>query len=66
VGVSEEVRERLFEPFFTTRSDGSGLGLAIVKQTAEDHGGWVEVQSAPGRGSIFSLFIARQTAAVQA
>jgi two-component system sensor histidine kinase FlrB len=59
-GIAEETQARLFEPFFTTRSEGSGLGLAIVKQTAEDHGGWVEVQSAPGQGSSFTLYLARQ------
>lgn len=56
-GIAPEVRERLFEPFFTTRPDGSGLGLAIVKQTADAHGGWVEVESTPGAGSTFVLYI---------
>lgn len=56
-GIAEADRERLFEPFFTTRSEGSGLGLAIVKQTADAHGGWVEVESEPGRGSRFALFL---------
>lgn len=56
-GITVDERERLFEPFFTTRSEGSGLGLAIVKQTADAHGGWVEVDSAPERGSVFSLFL---------
>jgi hypothetical protein len=41
-GIPEAARERLFEPFFTTRGEGSGLGLAIVRQVAEAHGGWVE------------------------
>jgi two-component system sensor histidine kinase FlrB len=56
-GINEADRERLFEPFYTTRSEGSGLGLAIVKQTADAHGGWVEVESAPGRGSQFALYL---------
>lgn len=56
-GITDAERERLFEPFFTTRSEGSGLGLAIVKQTADAHGGWVEVESEFGRGSRFALFL---------
>lgn len=59
-GITAEARARLFEPFFTTRSEGSGLGLAIVKQTAEDHGGWVDVESAPESGSVFTLYLSRQ------
>jgi len=59
-GIDEAAQARLFEPFFTTRGEGSGLGLAIVKQTAEDHGGWVEVESVPKSGSAFSLFLSRQ------
>jgi len=60
-GIDDEVKARLFEPFFTTRGEGSGLGLAIVKQTAEDHGGWVEVDSRPGEGSRFTLTLSRQS-----
>lgn len=56
-GIAEEGRERLFEPFYTTRAEGSGLGLAIVKQVADAHGGWVEVDSKPGMGSRFTLFL---------
>ncbi|MCU0842414.1 MAG: HAMP domain-containing histidine kinase [Thiobacillaceae bacterium] len=56
-GIAEEGRERLFDPFYTTRAEGSGLGLAIVKQVADAHGGWVEVESTPGKGSRFSLFL---------
>ena len=59
-GIAEDIKTRLFEPFFTTRGEGSGLGLAIVKQTAEAHGGWVEVESEPGKGSLFTLFLPLQ------
>jgi two-component system sensor histidine kinase FlrB len=65
-GIPEASRARLFEPFFTTRAEGSGLGLAIVKQTAEAHGGWVEVESGPDRGSAFVFYLARQSAAASA
>jgi two-component system, sensor histidine kinase FlrB len=56
-GIPEDARERLFEPFFTTRGEGSGLGLAIVRQVAEAHGGWVEWAPRPLGGSIFTLFL---------
>ncbi len=54
-GIAPEVQERVFEPFFTTRSDGTGLGLAIVRGVAEAHGGDVRVESSPGQGSLFIL-----------
>ena len=60
-GIPENARERLFEPFFTTRGEGSGLGLAIVRQVAEAHGGWVEWsprnEDDINCGSLFSLFL---------
>ena len=56
-GIPEAARERLFEPFFTTRGEGSGLGLAIVRQVAEAHGGWVEWAPKDGGGSVFHLFL---------
>ena len=43
-----EVRDRIFEPFFSTKTSGSGLGLALVKKIAEDHGGGVSLESTPG------------------
>jgi two-component system sensor histidine kinase FlrB len=58
-GIDGDTRARLFEPFFTTRREGSGLGLAIVKQTADAHGGWIEVDSTPGAGSVFTLYLPR-------
>jgi two-component system sensor histidine kinase FlrB len=56
-GISEAARERLFEPFFTTRGEGSGLGLAIVRQVAEAHGGWVECFRRSEGGSCFTLYL---------
>lgn len=65
-GIAPEDVDRLFEPFYTTRPEGSGLGLAIVKQMADAHGGWVEVQSELGRGSVFSLYLPLSGGAVEA
>ena len=56
-GIPEAARERLFEPFFTTRGEGSGLGLAIVRQVAEAHGGWIEWSPREGGGSRFTLYL---------
>jgi two-component system sensor histidine kinase FlrB len=57
VGIPESARERLFEPFFTTRGEGSGLGLAIVRQVADAHGGWVEWAPREEGGSRFTLYL---------
>lgn len=54
-GMSPEVAVRLFEPFFTTRSDGTGLGLAIARGVARAHGGNIEVDSQPGVGTEFTI-----------
>jgi len=54
-GMPADVQERLFEPFFTTRSEGTGLGLAIVRSVVAAHGGEVRVESAPGRGAAFTV-----------
>jgi signal transduction histidine kinase len=56
-GMSEEVRAQLFHPFFTTKSDGTGLGLSIVHRIVEEHGGSVEVSSAPGSGTVFTIIM---------
>ena len=57
-GIDPALQARLFEPFFTTRSDGTGLGLAIARGVARAHGGDIGIDSEPGRGSTFTLTLA--------
>ena len=55
-GMTEEVRQHCFEPFFTTKGErGTGLGLAIVYGIVQRHGGSIDVQSEPGKGTIFVI-----------
>ncbi len=58
-GMSEEVMGKIFEPFFTTKGPekGTGLGLAMVFGIAQEHGGWVEVESQVGKGSTFAVLL---------
>jgi PAS domain S-box-containing protein len=56
-GMPPEVKEKVFEPFFTTRSRGTGLGLPIARRVIEAHGGRIEIETPPGGGTIVSLSI---------
>jgi two-component system, NtrC family, sensor histidine kinase HydH len=55
VGMTEEIRARIFDAFFSTRSGGSGLGLPTCRKIVEAHGGTIQVQSELGKGSQFSV-----------
>ena len=59
VGIPPEVQQRIFEPFFTTKEKGSGtgLGLAVVEGIVSRHGGFIDLHSTPGQGSVFSIYL---------
>jgi signal transduction histidine kinase len=59
-GLSEEARNRAFEPFYSTKSHGTGLGLAIVDRIAEAHGGEVLAANCPEGGAAFTLRFPRR------
>ncbi len=54
-GIPEEVREKIFVPFFTTKKDGSGIGLSLSRQIMRMHRGSISVRSEPGRETVFTL-----------
>src|SRR6266540_3531000 len=55
VGIEPEAMAKLFRPFHTTKPDGNGLGLATTRKIVAAHGGTIDVQSTPGRGTKFTI-----------
>jgi signal transduction histidine kinase len=56
-GIPDEVRSRIFDPFFSTKGEGTGLGLAITRQIVEAHGGTITVEPREGGGTSFRLLL---------
>ncbi len=56
-GIPEAVRNKIFDPFFSTKQTGSGLGLSIVYSVVQNHGGALDVESETGRGTTFTLLL---------
>lgn len=65
-GIMADDLERVFDPYFTTKTEGNGLGLAMVHSIVRRHGGHITVESAEGEGTVFRVYlpVARQTAEV--
>ena len=59
VGISDQMLEHIFEPFFSTKGSesGTGLGLAVAFGIVQQHEGWITVESEPGVGTSFSVFV---------
>ena len=58
-GIPQEVQERIFDPFFSTKDNGTGLGLPIAARIIEKHGGFIQYQSQINRGTTFSIVLPR-------
>jgi len=56
-GIPADMRQQIFNPFFTTKKDGVGLGLSIVSKIVDDHRGWIRVTSEAGKGACFRVFL---------
>ncbi len=56
-GIAEEVVGSIFDPYFTTKQEGSGLGLALSYSIIQKHGGAIQVDSEPGRGTCFTIYL---------
>jgi signal transduction histidine kinase len=55
IGISAEQQERIFTPYFTTKSSGSGIGLSVVRQIIEKHNGTIRFESVPQQGTTFYI-----------
>ncbi len=56
-GIEPQLQQKIFEPFITTRAEGSGLGLAVARGVAHAHHGELMVESEPGKGAVFYLYL---------
>jgi two-component system sensor histidine kinase HydH len=54
-GMTPEVEDKIFHPFFTTKEKGTGLGLAVINKIITDHNGTIDLETAPGKGTTFTI-----------
>jgi len=54
-GIPKSVRDKVFQPFFSTKEEGTGLGLSIAYRIVEEHGGWLSLKSKEGEGATFTI-----------
>lgn len=57
IGMADTLLEKIFDPYFTTKQEGSGLGLAVSHSIISKHDGYIKVESEPGRGTTFTLYL---------
>jgi len=65
IGIPREIRDKVFEPFYTTKEGqgGTGLGLAVCSGIVKEHDGWIDVDDAPGGGTVFRVYLPTLTSA---
>jgi PAS domain S-box/PAS domain S-box len=66
IGIPKEIMPRIFDPFYSTKLKGHGLGLATCHSIMSRHGGYIDVESEPGKGSTFHLYLPASSGAVVA
>jgi two-component system, sporulation sensor kinase E len=57
VGMSAEVLENMFNPFYTNRQGGTGLGMAVTQKIIQEHDGRIDVESEEGKGTVFRIYL---------
>ncbi|MEO8551545.1 MAG: HAMP domain-containing sensor histidine kinase, partial [Kofleriaceae bacterium] len=59
IGVPEDIRDKIFDPFYTTKegSGGTGLGLAVCSGIVKEHDGWIDIETNTGGGTIFRVYL---------
>ena len=57
IGIPDKYLSKIFDPYFTTKKEGSGMGLAISNEIIRQHGGYIDIESTVGEGSVFYIYL---------